>query len=61
MGLSQLLRRRSPVVIRMGDKLRKDASREARRTGATVSELIREGLRLRLYGNRNLNRARRAA
>jgi hypothetical protein len=45
----------------MGDKLRKDASREARRTGATVSELIREGLRLRLYGNRNLNRARRAA
>jgi len=45
----------------MGSKLSRDASREARRTGATVSELIREGLRLRLYGTRNLNRARRAA
>jgi len=51
----------SPLPVRMGSKLSRDASREARRTGATVSELIREGLRLRLYGTRNLNRARRAA
>lgn len=52
----------APVVtFRLGGKLGKDARAAAPGNVGGLSGLIREGLALRLYGNRNLNRARRAA
>lgn len=52
----------APVVtFRLGGKLGEDARAAAPGNVGGLSGLIREGLALRLYGNRNLNRARRAA
>ena len=51
----------APVVtFRLGGQLGEDARAAATGQVGGLSGLIREGLALRLYGNRNFNRARRA-
>jgi len=59
---TKLSRPPAPVVtFRLGGQLGADARAAAPGTVGGLSGLIREGLALRLYGNRNPNRARRAA
>ena len=48
----------SPIHrFRMNGKLKQDAEKAARKTVGGLSGLIREGLALRLYGQRNPRRA----